>query len=80
VAAPAGARRNRGRLRHRDAAAAAELRVVDADCRSWDIRNLWVCDGSVFPTVGGVNPSLTIQALACRTGDRIRQMARRGEL
>ncbi len=54
--------------------------VVDADCRSWDIRNLWVCDGSVFPTVGGVNPSLTIQAIACRTGDRIKTMARRGEL
>ena len=54
--------------------------VVDADCRSWDIRNLWICDGSVFPTVGGVNPSLTIQAIACRTGDRIRAMAGRGEL
>ncbi|WP_178102817.1 GMC family oxidoreductase [Pseudomonas sp. gcc21] len=54
--------------------------VVDADCRSWDIRNLWVCDGSVFPTSGGVNPSLTIQAIACRTADRIREMARRGEL
>ena len=45
--------------------------VVDADCRSWDIRNLWVCDGSVFPTAGGVNPSLTIQAIALRTADRI---------
>ena len=54
--------------------------VVDADCRSWDIPNLWVCDGSVFPTVGGVNPSLTIQAIACRTGDRIAQLAARGEL
>ena len=54
--------------------------VVNADCRSWDIRNLWVCDGSVFPTVGGVNPSLTIQAIACRTADRIRELARRGEL
>lgn len=54
--------------------------VVDADCRSWDIPNLWICDGSVFPTVGGVNPSLTIQAIACRTADRIRAMARRGEL
>ena len=54
--------------------------VVDADCRSWDIRNLWVCDGSVFPTVGGVNPSLTIQAIACRTADRIKAMAARGEL
>ncbi len=54
--------------------------VVNADCRSWDIGNLWICDGSVFPTVGGVNPSLTIQAIACRTADRIKRMAARGEL
>jgi len=54
--------------------------VVNADCRSWDIPNLWVCDGSVFPTTGGVNPSLTIQALACRLGDRIKALAARGEL
>ncbi len=54
--------------------------VVNADCRSWDIPNLWICDGSVFPTTGGVNPSLTIQAIACRTGDRIAELARRGEL
>jgi len=39
-----------------------------------------ICDGSVFPTVGGVNPSLTIQAIACRTADRIRALAARGEL
>ncbi len=58
----------------------ARTSVVDADCRSWDISNLWVCDGSVFPTVGGVNPSLTIQAIACRTADRITELARRGEL
>lgn len=54
--------------------------VVDRDGRSWDIPNLWICDGSLFPTSGGVNPSLTIQALACRMGDRILAMARRGEL
>jgi len=54
--------------------------VVNGDCRSWDIPNLWICDGSVFPTVGGVNPSLTIQALACRTADRIKALAARGEL
>ncbi|PMS15314.1 choline dehydrogenase [Trinickia dabaoshanensis] len=54
--------------------------VVDADCRSWDIPNLWVCDGSVFPTVGGANPSLTIQAIACRTADRIAALRARGEL
>ncbi|WP_235610671.1 GMC family oxidoreductase [Bordetella sp. H567] len=57
-----------------------ENSVVNADCRSWDIPNLWVCDGSVFPTVGGVNPSLTIQAIACRTADRIAALAARGEL
>jgi choline dehydrogenase-like flavoprotein len=53
--------------------------VDNSDCRCWDIPNLWICDGSVFPTVGGVNPSLTIQAIARRTGDRIGQFAARGE-
>ena len=54
--------------------------VVNADCRSWDIPNLWVCDGSVFPTTGGVNPSLTITSIALRTADRIAQLATRGDL
>lgn len=54
--------------------------VTDGYGRTWDIPNLWICDGSLFPTGGGANPSLTIQALACRIGDRIRNMARRGEI
>ena len=54
--------------------------VVDADGRSFDIRNLWICDGSLFPTCGGVNPSQTIQALACRTADRIGALSGRGDL
>lgn len=54
--------------------------VVDRDGRSWEIPNLWVCDASLFPTSGGVNPSLTIMALACRIGDRIIELGRRGEL
>jgi choline dehydrogenase-like flavoprotein len=41
--------------------------VVGPDCRSHDIPNLWICDGSVFPTAGAVNPSLTIEAIATRT-------------
>jgi choline dehydrogenase-like flavoprotein len=57
-----------------------ESSVVNADCRSWDIPNLFVCDGSVFPTTGGVNPHLTITAIALRTADRIEALARRGEL
>jgi choline dehydrogenase-like flavoprotein len=43
--------------------------VVDKFCRSHDIANLFVCDGSVFPTQGSANPGLTIQALAARTAD-----------
>ena len=57
-----------------------ETSVVDADGCSWDIPNLWICDGSLFPTCGGVNPSLTIQALACRAADRISQLSAAGEL
>ncbi|GEM_PF-5215868 len=57
-----------------------ETSVLDADCRSWDIANLWVCDGSVFSTVGGVNPSLTIQGITCCTADRIGMLASRGEV
>ena len=57
-----------------------ETSTTNADGRTWEIPNLWVCDGSLFPTSGGVNPSLTIQALACRMGDRIKAMAARGEL
>jgi choline dehydrogenase-like flavoprotein len=54
--------------------------VVNADCRSWDTPNLWICDGSVFPTVGGVNPALTIQTVAVRTADRIRKLSASGDL
>jgi choline dehydrogenase-like flavoprotein len=54
--------------------------VVNPDGRTWDHSNLRACDGSVFPISGSVNPSLTIQAMALRTADRIEFLARRGEL
>jgi choline dehydrogenase-like flavoprotein len=43
--------------------------VVNSFGRTWDIPNLYVCDGSVLPTQGSANPGLTIQALAARTAD-----------
>ncbi|HEX4065245.1 MAG TPA: GMC family oxidoreductase [Acidobacteriaceae bacterium] len=43
--------------------------VVDKFGRAHDIPNLFVCDGSLFPTQGSANPGLTIQALAARTAD-----------
>lgn len=54
--------------------------VTDATGRTWDIDNLWICDGSLMPTGGGVNPALTIVANAARIGDRIVEMARKGEV
>lgn len=54
--------------------------VVDQWCRSWDVPNLFVCDGSVLPTQGSANPALTISALAARTADHIHETASSGEL
>lgn len=45
--------------------------ALDPDCRLWGVDNLWVVDGSVFPTSGGVNPSLTIAANALRVAPTI---------
>src|SRR5690606_521985 len=42
--------------------------ALDAECRFRGIRNLWVTDGSAFPTSAGVNPSLTIASNALRVG------------
>jgi choline dehydrogenase-like flavoprotein len=50
--------------------------VLDRHCRFRGIDNLFVVDGSVFPTSGGVNPSLTIAANALRVGEYIAQTFR----
>ena len=57
-----------------------ETSVTDANGRSWEIPNLWICDGSLMPTAGGVNPALTIVANAARIGDRIVAMGRKGTI
>ena len=45
--------------------------VVDANQRSWAVRNLYLSDGSVCPTQGAANPALTIMALASRLGEHL---------
>jgi choline dehydrogenase-like flavoprotein len=45
--------------------------VVDADCRTFAIPNLYVVDGSVLPTQGSANPALTIMAIAARAAERL---------
>jgi choline dehydrogenase-like flavoprotein len=45
--------------------------VLDLHCRTHDIDNLYVVDGSFFPSSSGVNPTLTIIANALRVGDHL---------
>jgi len=55
--------------------------VVDASGRSHRWRNLYVTDASVFPsTGGGESPSLTIEALAIRSGRILAERLRKGEI
>ncbi|GAI88542.1 unnamed protein product, partial [marine sediment metagenome] len=45
--------------------------VVNVNCETWDVKRLFICDASVFPTSLGVNPQMTIMAIATRTAAHI---------
>jgi len=45
--------------------------VLDVNCKAHDLDNLYVVDGSFFPSCGAMNPALTIQANAMRVGDHL---------
>jgi choline dehydrogenase-like flavoprotein len=45
--------------------------ALDVNCNAHDIDNLYVVDGSFFPSSGAVNPALTIMANALRVGDHL---------
>jgi choline dehydrogenase-like flavoprotein len=45
--------------------------VIDSWGEHHDVRNLFVADGSIFPTCVGVNPQVSIMAFATRTAERI---------
>lgn len=45
--------------------------VLDIHCKAHGIDNLYVTDASFFPSVGAVNPTLTLIANALRVGDVI---------
>ena len=45
--------------------------VLDRDCRSNDVSNLFVVDGSFFPSSAALNPALTISANALRVAPTI---------
>lgn len=45
--------------------------VLDLHCKAHDLKNLYVVDGSFFPSIGAVNPALTIIANALRVADHL---------
>ena len=47
--------------------------VLDLDCKAHELDNLYVADASFFPSIGAVNPTLTIIANALRVADRIKE-------
>jgi choline dehydrogenase-like flavoprotein len=45
--------------------------VLDTNCRAHELDNLYVVDSSFFPSIGAVNPTLTIIANALRVGQHL---------
>jgi choline dehydrogenase-like flavoprotein len=54
--------------------------VLNPFLQTHDIRNLFVMDGSSFPSSAWQNPTLTIMALAVRSSDYLKDQLRRGDL
>ncbi|MDQ2951778.1 MAG: GMC family oxidoreductase, partial [Chloroflexota bacterium] len=45
--------------------------VADPEGQVWNVRGLFVTDASGFPSAAGVNPMMTVMALARRTASRM---------
>ncbi len=54
--------------------------VINADHRTHDMKNLFLCDGSSLVTSGRGQPTMTIEALAFRAADRITALAKSGAI
>ena len=48
--------------------------VIDSNLKVHGVDSLFVCDGSVFPSGGNVNPGLTIAAIAVRLSDYLKKL------
>lgn len=48
--------------------------VLDLNCKAHGIDNLYVVDASFFPSIGAVNPSLTVIANALRVADHLKKL------
>ena len=64
----AGVAHQNGTIRFGDDPATSAL---DRNCKAHELDNLYVVDGSFFPSSAAVNPALTIIANALRVGDQL---------
>ncbi len=58
----------------------AKRSVLNQYCQAHDIPNLFVTDGAAFPSLGSVNPTLTMMANTVRACEFLVEAARRNEL
>jgi choline dehydrogenase-like flavoprotein len=58
----------------------AKTSVTNRWGQTWDVKNVFLADGAVFPSNADKNPTLTIMALAWRAADRILELMRRKDL
>jgi choline dehydrogenase-like flavoprotein len=54
--------------------------VCNQWCQTWDVKNLFLCDGAPFCSNADKNPTLTLMALAWRTCDHLIDEAKKGNL
>src|SRR2546425_13080472 len=53
-----------------------KMSALDTNCKAHEVDNLYVVDGSFFPSSAAVNPALTIMANALRVVDHLIQRLR----
>ena len=55
----------------------AKSSAVNHMGETWEVEGLYVADSSVFPTALGVNPMVTVQAIAYCTAQSVLEVLRR---
>jgi choline dehydrogenase-like flavoprotein len=58
----------------------AKSSVTNQWGQTWDVKNVFLTDGAVFPSNADKNPTLTIMALAWRATDHLLDLMRRKDL
>jgi choline dehydrogenase-like flavoprotein len=81
---PAGSIQNPGYIIHEVGGAIcgedARTSVCNGFLQTWEVKNLFLCDGAPFPSNADKNPTLTIMAMVWRACDHLVGEAKKGNL